>query len=198
MKESQSQSTYRLTSCVLDNLKQHGSEGFKFVLNNYKIFAKKNTIDHVEFTAEETISMLWSLINCCKTYNTNTLVYLLQKNTNFIGQDYPSILKNNELVNYMFSLSEEVFDVPQYSILHLQNRDGKRIFASGTIAEHLMVFLGFTVKDTCEILKKNKSAISRHKKSITTLTHYHPTDRIVLQKYLSYRYNLVNYIINNY
>lgn len=108
------------------------------------------------------------------------------------------IVKNKELENKVFEIVCNVYKTNIDNVINKRERDGVRIYASGTLFKLLLDTCNYTVDEVMEITNKPRSIISRHKNVITNLDYKHPMDKKILEKYIDSKKQLIKYILDEY
>lgn len=140
------------------------------------------------------------------------LMFELSKSIQKYGVDFTCLffqtnrtkMFNFESVNNL-ALNDKVFEIvcgefktTKDSILEKFDRDGVRIFASGSLFKLFIDTCGYSVNEVTEITGKPKSIISRHKNIISSLDYKHIHDKKILIKFINAKKQLIKYILNEY
>ena len=88
-----------------------------------------------------------------------------------------------------------IFNIDRDVILNASDRDGIRIYASGTIIKLFYEVLDYSVDDIMKLIKKPRSIISKHKSTISNLDYKHPQERPILKQYLFCKHELIKFIL---
>ena len=106
--------------------------------------------------------------------------------------------KNSALNDKVFEVVCRVFKTTKDSILDKFDRDGVRVYASGSLFKLLLDTCGYSVKDVMQLTGKPRSIISRHKNIVSNLDHNHIFDKKIIKKFIEAKKQLIKYILNEY
>mgnify|MGYP000427526871 CR=1 FL=1 len=191
-------SNEKLFNVLNENIKQFGIDTVSFMLSYYNLSEKGLTehLDHrcgIEGTVKEAFDKCVKFID---HKNIDQAVYLLQCDTNYLYNDFNWIDKSEIVTEKIFQIVERLYDLPRQVILDDKNRDGKRIYASGSVIHLMITYLNFSVADINKLTKKNTWAISRHKNKILKLDFKHPRENSIFKKHLKAKELLIDFILN--
>jgi hypothetical protein len=105
---------------------------------------------------------------------------------------------NSALNDKVFEIICGVFKTTKDSILDKFDRDGIRVYASGSLFKLLLDTCGYNVKEIMKLTGKPRSIISRHKNIISNLDHKHIYDKKILIKFIEAKKQLIKYILDEY
>ena len=106
--------------------------------------------------------------------------------------------ENSALNDKVFEIICRVFKTTKDSILDKFDRDGVRVYASGSLFKLLLDTCGYSVKEVMLLTGKPRSIISRHKNIISNLDHKHIFDKKIIKKFIESKKQLIKYILNEY
>lgn len=105
---------------------------------------------------------------------------------------------NSALNEKVFEIVCRVFKTTKDAILEKFDRDGIRVYASGSLFKLFIDTCGYSVDDVVSLTGKPKSIISRHKNIITNLDYKHIHDKKVVMKFIDVKKQLIKYILDEY
>jgi len=168
--------------------------GTNALLYNLKILNKSTSANNSESTEEENLTHELGI--SFSEYGINFISLFFQTNrTKIINFEYST---NSALNDKVFEIICGVFKTTKDSILDKFDRDGIRVYASGSLFKLLLDTCGYSVIDVMDLTNKPRSIISRHKNIISNLDHKHIYDKKIIIKFIEAKKQLIKYILNEY
>lgn len=168
--------------------------GTNALLYNLKILNNSSGYNHDQSTQEELLTH--ELGVAFSEYGINFISLFFQTNrTKMLNFDCQ---KNSALNDKVFEVVCRVFKTTKDSILDKFDRDGVRVYASGSLFKLLLDTCGYSVKDVMQLTGKPRSIISRHKNIVSNLDHNHIFDKKIIKKFIEAKKQLIKYILNEY
>ena len=167
--------------------------GANFILHNLYALNKTEEITQNINQIEQIPNELGKSIN---TYGSDFICLFFQTNrTKMLTFDSKTSLALNDKV---FEVVCGAFKTTKDSVLEKFDRDGVRVFASGSLFKLYLDTCGYSVEEVVELTNKPKSIISRHKNIINALDYNHIHDKKVFNKFIEAKKQLIKFIINEY
>lgn len=181
-----------LFQAISESVALYGTEGLEFILTTHL----ENINVHVESSCSKSLINLFTKINkIIEIHGIDHVVYLIQNKKNILSEDYSNLKHTKKLNNKVFEIVGRIFKTPIEIIITSSDRDGIRVFASGTIIKIFSEVLDYSAEEISELIPKSKSIISRHKIMVSNLDYKHPVERPMLKLYLFCKHEIINFII---
>lgn len=159
-----------------------------YVLNN-----NKDTIQPENATDEVLMSELGKSF---QKYGVDFTCLFFQTNRTKIFNFDSEI--NSALNEKVFEIICRNFKTTKDAILEKFDRDGVRVYASGSLFKLYLDTCGYEVNDVVKLTGKPRSIISRHKNIITNLDYKHIYDKKILVNFIEAKKQLIKYILDEY
>lgn len=167
--------------------------GVNFILHNLYALNKTEEINHTFNKIEQIPHELGKSIN---TYGSEFICLFFQTNrTKMLNFDSKIDLALN---NKVFEVVCGSFETTKDAILEKFDRDGVRVFASGSLFKLYLDTCGYSVDEVVSLTNKPKSIISRHKNVINALDYNHIHDKKAFNKFIEAKKQLIKFILNEY
>ena len=168
--------------------------GTNALLYSLKILNKSSGTFEVQSSQEENLTHELGL--SFSEYGINFISLFFQTNrTKMLNFEYS---ENSALNEKVFEIICRVFKTTKDSILDKFDRDGVRVYASGSLFKLLLDTCGYSVKDIMNLTGKPRSIISRHKNVISNLDYKHIYDKKIIIKFIEAKKQLIKYILDEY
>lgn len=168
--------------------------GTNALLHNLKILNDSSGYLENQSSQEEILTHELGL--AFSEYGINFISLFFQTNrTKMLNFEYS---ENSALNEKVFEIICRVFKTTKDSILDKFDRDGVRVYASGSLFKLLLDTCGYSVKEVMLLTGKPRSIISRHKNIISNLDHKHIFDKKIIKKFIESKKQLIKYILNEY
>lgn len=181
-----------LFQAIAESVSLYGTDGLQFILLNLK--DEKSVLPPEE---EPSLSDLFLEINKAIQKNgIDHVIYLIQNKKNLLPA-YTEKLRHTEKLNEMiFKIVCNIFDTDKKSVVEKTNRNGRRVYASGTIIKIFIELLDYSVEEVQKLIPKSKPVISKHKMIVSSLDYKHPAESDAFKKYLFCKHEIINFILN--
>ena len=176
---------------------------FKNISRNILLYGFANVSYQVQFLSKDnfhknediaSINYFLSNLNIAIEKHGKLFVYyFLNKHR---SKKYANKETNNDHLRACKEIVCENYGVNSDDFLKRDKRDGKTIFATSALTTLLIDVLSYSRKDIMELLNKSNVFISNRKKNIEKLDYNHRYDKLILDKYLKSKVELINYILN--
>ena len=162
----------------------------------YQLYILNNSKEKLDTNNSEDELLMLELSKSFQNYGVEFTTLFFQTNKTKMFNFESEI--NSALNDKVFEIVCRVFRTTRDAVLEKFDRDGVRVYASGSLFKLYIDTCGYSVDEVVALTGKPKSIISRHKNIITNLDYKHIHDKKVVLKFIDAKKQLIKYILDEY
>lgn len=183
-----------LFKAISESIDLYGLDGLHFILLNHRPVPIP---ENDEPPSNEDVQDLFTEINkTIERDGMDHIIYLIQNKRNLIPDLCRDLRHTAKMNDKVFEVACRVFNTDRQSIESKNERNGKRIYASGTVIKIFIEILDYSVEDIQKLIYKSKPVISKHKMLISNLDYRHKEESDAFKKYLFCKHQIIKFILN--